>query len=407
MYSINDDVLDREDPTFQDQLAYAYQSKESPYCLCQSDPVPMYIAKAGDNYLLKRLPNSGKGHAPDCDHYEIPSELSGRAVLTNSAISEDSATGITNLKLGFSLSKRSATNSSSSTTSTADTHNHVVKSPQSKLSLRAFLDCLFEDAALNKWSPKMDGKRNWFIIRKYLTEAILDKTVRNNPINIFIPEPFRLENKDALATVSRRFFNSLKKDNGKMPIGIVIAEFKSLEKSSYNFKLLLKHLPESPIYVSEAAHKQICKKFDRELALIDEGQNAICICTVYLSASGNPQLDSISMMAVHKETWLPFEDIDELQVIERLVREKRHFIKTLRYNLKPQNVIASALLTDTENPTAVFLSPIGTTEDHRNEIQAVIERSGLDHYIWDFDSTEPIHLPPKHYSKPSSVEEVA
>jgi Protein of unknown function (DUF1173) len=43
-----------------------------------------------------------------------------------------------------------------------------VKTDGNKLSLRGTLHYLWEQAGFNKWSPGMAGKRNWFVIRKYL-----------------------------------------------------------------------------------------------------------------------------------------------------------------------------------------------------------------------------------------------
>jgi len=46
----------------------------------------MYIAKVGNRYIVKRMPDTGQLHSPDCDSYEPPAELSGLGEVLGSAI---------------------------------------------------------------------------------------------------------------------------------------------------------------------------------------------------------------------------------------------------------------------------------------------------------------------------------
>jgi hypothetical protein len=67
----------------------------------------MYVARLGasDGYIVKRMPDTGSHHAPDCPSYEPPAEVSGLGQVLGSAITEDPATGETTLKLDFPMSK--------------------------------------------------------------------------------------------------------------------------------------------------------------------------------------------------------------------------------------------------------------------------------------------------------------
>ena len=104
-YLINNNSIDRKAPSFNQALTIAYKNKYRPLCLCKTPGTPMYIARNCEGYVLKRMPDSGSDHNENCESFEIPSELSGRGALENRAISVDQDTGITNLKLDFSLSK--------------------------------------------------------------------------------------------------------------------------------------------------------------------------------------------------------------------------------------------------------------------------------------------------------------
>ena len=70
--------------------------------------VEMYVARlAGSNggYIVKRMPDTGSLHAPDCPSYEPPAEFSGLGQVLRGAITEDPVTGETTLRLDFPLTK--------------------------------------------------------------------------------------------------------------------------------------------------------------------------------------------------------------------------------------------------------------------------------------------------------------
>lgn len=56
--------------------------------------------------------------------------------------------------------------------------------------------------------------------------------------------------------------------------------------------------------------------------------------------------------------WLPIEDSFERQLVERLVAQGRSFIKGLRYNLRRDQCVATATLTDMGHPgPLLFIAP--------------------------------------------------
>lgn len=393
-YAIGEQVLERTDPQFSSALASAYHSKNRPLCLCTSPGIKMYIARSNENnYIIKRMPGSGQTHHPDCDSFEIPAELSGRGEVENKAISEDQETGLTNLKLDFSLSKMTI-NRSIAKGETTD--KIAVKADPTKLSIRSLLHFLYEDAGLNRWTPKMEGKRSWYIVRKYLLEAAQNKLARNHPLteSLLIPEQFQVEHKDEIIARRRQILSKLKKHGSKQPMGILVGEVKAIEDARFGYKLIVKHMPDTPVYMGEDVYKRINKAFAAELAFFQENESIhlLVISTILLSASGSPQVDTISFMLVDRN-WLPFESIEELELLERLCSNRRTFIKGLRYNLGASDVIASVLLTDTEDkPTAVYLVPAGVTESYYEELDAVIAHSELDSKTIDINNEDSLNI---------------
>lgn len=100
----------------------------------------MYVAKVGQQYIVKRMPNTGKLHHMHCDSYEPPEELSGFGQVDGTAIQEDTQTGETTLKFNFSLTKAAGKKAPKPSETPADT----VKTDGTKLTLTSTLHYLWE-----------------------------------------------------------------------------------------------------------------------------------------------------------------------------------------------------------------------------------------------------------------------
>lgn len=73
--------------------------------------------------------------------------------------------------------------------------------------------------------------------------------------------------------------------------------------------------------------------------------------------------------------WLPIEDSFEKQLVEMLVRDGRSFVKGLRDNMPPGQLLASAILTDAgDSPQGLFIAPRVDDES----VRAVTDFAGTD-----------------------------
>lgn len=416
-YQFKDALIDKNSEDLHIHLQRSYKAKFRPLCMCKSSGVPMYIANHANAFIIKRMPNTGQKHHPDCDSFELPPELTGRAGLQDSAIAEDQSTGLTNLKFEFSLSKMGG---SRAAPVKSDEKKTEVEADPSKLTLLSLLHCLYDDAGFNRWSPKMMAKRKWSVIQKHLIKAAQSKVVRGNPLSdiLIIPETFTMECKDILASQHRKFLSKLKPKGKASPLGICIGEVKAFDEARFSHKLVLKHMADMPLYFDDEMNKKIHKTFSKEIAMHQENESIhlIAIATFMVSASGNPTIDTLSFMMVDAN-WLPFENLEELDVINKAVSENRYFIKGLRYNLKPSKVIASFLFSDTgEDPTTFYVVPAGAGESYYEDLEAVIEQSDFKSSVYDVNKDDCIILPletdqqprarPQHAIKsPSNLEE--
>jgi Protein of unknown function (DUF1173) len=382
-YSIEGNNFSADDSKLQGVLASAYNRHIRPLCLCKTPALEMYIAKVNGVYIIKRMPNTGYQHDPDCGSYDIPAELSGLGQFLGSAIKENIDEGLTILKFDFALSK----GVSKAIPSGNNQEKTSVKTDTKKLSLRATLHYLWEQAGFNKWSPAMAGKRNWFVIRKYLYEAAKDKTAKNVALDslMYIPEAFDLDHKQEIITRRIATLSHLYEDNKSQQFMLIIGEVKDITSARFGYKMVIKHLPDFPIMLNHDIYHRLCKRFEIELELwsANESGHLIVMGTFGINASGIPTFEEITLMMV-AENWIPYDNADELRLITELAQANQRFIKCLRYNLPSTVPTASVLLTDKDKTaTTLFICPASAVESYINDLNTLIENSEIKTWLWD------------------------
>jgi hypothetical protein len=383
-YQINGKIVAADHAEFSTLLEQSHSSKTRPICMCLKQGIPMYITRIGDAYYVKRMPNTGDQHSSLCDSYQPPLELSGLGEVVGTAINENLDEGTTTIKLDFALNKSpgrlAPVPSGVETTS--------VKTDGNKLTIRAMLHYLYEQAGFNTWSPPMEGKRNWFIIRKYLLQSALDKTTKgaNLSESLFIPEVFYLDKKAEIARRRNIAINDIAvPKKGIRKLMILIGEVKEIVPSRYGHKIQIKHLPDFPFMVNEDLHKKLTKKFQPELDLWDtlDKTHLLAIATFGINLGGTAAIEEIAIMNVN-QNWIPFESIHEYELLEVLQEKERRFTKGLRYNMPKNKPIATAALSDTsDTATAIYIIPPGAEDDYIYEINVLASDSNLNSMVWD------------------------
>jgi hypothetical protein len=359
-------------PEFAEAIAAAHAAHQRPRCLCLTEGVEMYIARlAGTNegYIVKRMPDTGSHHAPDCPSYEPPPEVAGLGQVLGSAITEDPATGETTLKLDFPMSKIAGR----STMPPANGDSDSVASSGTKLSLRGLLHYLWDQAELTRWQPGFAGKRSWGTVRKHLLQAAENKIARGDSLRsrLYIPEVFSVDQRDAI--VSRRmaqWSQAAAVPGKRQHLMLLIGEVKEIVPARYGFKAVIKHVPDQGFALDEPLYRRLGRRFEPELALwgAAEDIHMVMIATFSVSAAGVPTIAELSLMPATPQ-WLPVENAFEKQLIERLVGEARSFVKGLRYNLPPGRALAIATLTDCEGVAPLLVIVPAGVENTSSYVQ--------------------------------------
>ena len=329
----------------------------------------MYVARlAGSDggYIVKRMPDTGSHHAPDCASYEPPADVSGLGQVLGSAITEDPATGETTLKLDFAMSKIAGR----STVPTAGGDSDSVASSGTKLPLRGLLHYLWDQAELTRWQPGFAGKRSWGTVRKYVLQAAENKIARGDSLRsrLFIPEVFTVDQREAINARRMSHWSQAMTSPGKpQHLMLLIAEVKEVVPARYGFKAVVKHVPDQAFALDEQLYRRLGRRFEPALALWGAADDIhmVMIATFSVAAAGIPTIVELSLMPVTRQ-WLPVEDVFEKQLVEKLVGDGRSFIKGLRYNLGAASALACATLTDCEGSAPLlFIVPAGVEDDGR------------------------------------------
>lgn len=339
------------DSTFAEAVARAYASRRRPRCLCRPGGVEMYVARLCDGYVVKRMPDTGSNHAPDCPSFEPPAELSGLAHSLGSAITEDPTTGEASLRLDFPLSKA---RKSAPPLQRAETDGGSATAGTRRLSLRGLLHYLWDQADLTQWKPSFAGKRSWAAVRQRLLRAAEQKVTGSGPLlaRLYVPESFAVDQIDAINFRRReRWAAAEARPGGAQPLLLLIAEAKGIVPTHRGYKAVIKHVPDLGFAIEDSLYRAMGRTFGRELEVWCGAHDVLMVigATFWLTAGGVPRISSLCLMPVTRQ-WLPVETILEQQLVERLVREQRAFRKLLRYDLGHSAKLASAVITDVGPP---------------------------------------------------------
>jgi hypothetical protein len=348
---------------FADAIADAHAAHQRPRCLCLAEGVEMYVARLGEGYIVKRMPDTGSHHAPDCASYEPPAEFSGLGQVLGSAITEDPATGQTVLKLDFPLTKMPGRSTIPPTGGEGDS----VSSTGTKLSLRGLLHYLWEQAELTRWYPGFCGKRTWATVRRHLLQAAEHKLARGDALRarLYVPELFSIDERDVInARRLAQWQSAVPAPGTAQQLMLLICEAKEILPARYGFKVIVKHMPDQAFAIDEQIYRRLGRRFEAELALwgASDDIHMVMIATFGVSSAGVPAIHELSLMPVTRQ-WLPVEDGFEKQLLDKLVGEGRAFVKGLHYNLRRGDRIASVALIDCDGSAPMlFILPAGPDE---------------------------------------------
>jgi hypothetical protein len=382
-YRVLDRSITPSDPDFNAVLAQAHAGHARAVCLCRSDrELNLYVTRRRTGFVLARWPGSGQFHGLECEHYDAPDNLTGLGQVRDNAICDDPETGDVHLKLAFPLKRGAARAAPAAITNDKPALNHSGH----KLSMRGLLHVLWDRAQLTHWYPRMAGKRNWWIVRRELLGAVENCWAKGATLGprIFVPEAFRLD--DLTGIVARRHATLTPARTSPDTLMIVIGEVKTIGPSRYGEAIGLRHLADWPLYMDGDTAKRFHRRFMAEEDLwrssTEDDGHLILAASFSLRRSGAAEMFDIALMPVTRE-WLPYENLEERELLRVAVTGGRRFVKGLRVELEAAQPIASITLTDTAPlAVAVQLARPNDADDRLNTQGAFLATKGVDHCAW-------------------------
>jgi hypothetical protein len=374
-------IESRSSPDAREVLAAAHADRIRPLCLCTGAGVPMYVARVGvDRFIVKRMPDTGITHAVACPSYLPPESLSGLGQVLGAAILVQGETGVTVLRLGFRMA--TTDRNAPGPGGASDGGGDSVTADGERLSLRAVLHYLWQEADLATWSPGMAGKRNWRVVSWHLRQAAQGKFTKGKPLmsRLYIPEPFQADRKAELTARRIAAWAPARTKPRTTQLMILIGELKALESARFGHKLVIKHMPDTPLILHDDLHRRFLKRFTDEIEMwqADEQGHLIVIATFSVGRAGLASVQELSV-AMTDEHWLPYESEADKLLLDSAISARRRFTKSLRYNLGADRPMPSLVFTDTEVPTAAYLL---ASNDAREVIEESQASRGADTWVW-------------------------
>ena len=355
-YRLAGQLVDPTTRAGQAALEAAHRGHTRPRCFCVAEEVPMYIAHVGGRFIVKRMPGSGPVHAVTCASH-APAGLPHPEGLPGGAAWFDPQTGRTCLRLGFGLcvGDRGGAGGPQRAAGVAD-----VPGAPARLGLRALLDYLWDESDLVSWSPGMAGRRGWPVISWRLRQVAAGTQVAGHCLvdRLYLPEPFRLDRKAAIAARRAAAWRAATTSPGAArQLMLIIAEVKAIGPARYGHKLTLKHLPDAPLFLDEDLHRWASDRFAREIDMwhAHERGHLVVIATVAVGRGGSATARELALMPT-TQWWHPYDNPCARLLLDAAVAQRRRFRVAVRGARTAATAPPVLVLTDTHPSTPLFLS---------------------------------------------------
>ena len=377
---IGSERYDSNDPTLQTVLAAAHGEGERANCLCTDATPELYIAHINGGFCLKRMPGTGQTHDAECPHYEINAVLSGRGAFEASAIVNDPVTNLTTVKLGFSMSHKVGAGNplkevGDDMPPPAAPGDFVAKASAPRLTLRGLMDLLYEEARLSRFYPKMAGKRFWGIVSRELKGAaqLLRTPKQSLSKTFFIPNYAKVGEFAANNQAALSFIDGLKPSRGVVPDGFVFAQVHSIDTNFNNPRIILRYCNET-VTVPARSYERFALLNEAGLEALRSGNGHFMILArVHREGTA---LISNQIVGMHvDENWIPVPDnVPESRLIDDLNAQGRAYQVVLRYGAPAEQVLATAILLDSDTPKPIFVAPLDEADDEGDESEMGTEQ---------------------------------
>lgn len=333
---------------WQSVLAKMYSAHERASCTCSGQAAPMYVTRRGALFYLARIPGSGIKHHPACPSFDMDD---------NEAVTTE-ADGRLRLTADFPLHSQGKS-APANGSPVAEIPSSAQKSDRSNLD--QLLRVIWRKSELNRWYPRMKGKRSWFVVRRCALEAAEEISIGSLPLEgmLFVPAVFdrdnaRTQHETNLQTLSHLCPNSGSRKQYALLLGMV----KVLTRAKYDYQVQIRHLPDMQFYMRESLAAKLGQKYPFEIAEIfapTDSARCIALLLIERSDQGNFNIVDIGLMKTNRD-FIPVENVFEEDLINHLIEDGRAFLRAER-TTESNGRRPTAYLTDTgATPSHLIIS---------------------------------------------------
>jgi hypothetical protein len=391
-YLIDNQTFLASDPKLQEALASIYGTSIRPRCLCVNVGVEMYVSKFR-HFVVKRMPETGSKHYPSCPSYEPPASESGLGYLIGEAVIEK-APDLLEVRLDFPLARFDGRSPERG----EPVESGSVSGRGKRLGIRGLLHLLWDRAGFNRWYPRMENKRSWWVVRKHLMEAASEAEVQGRKLSerLFIPEPFKAEQAELIARRRAEALEAIAPAPGdfKHKLMLVIGELKEFTEAKFGYRLVLKHMADCPLWLNADAAARMRRHFEASLYAwqTQAPVRLVVACTIRGTEQQNYQVDTATVMMT-TINWVPIDNLFEKTVADALTKEGRRFRKQLRYDAPASAAFPNFFLLDVGGePVALDILHPNVDRTQRNAKEEAIASRPLGSWVWRTETS--LSLPP-------------
>ena len=398
-YFINVDETNKnpfKNPSMQGILRKLHNFGKVGYCMCSKERPKIAIKEYHTHYGLARYPNTAHLHRKDCFYYEINETLSGRASY-NRAISDSS------VRINIGLNVKSKNKLSEETTVTKVSGR--TRSIRGSLRLQGLLHHIWEEQGLNIWSKNFKGKRTLKnVVNRILNypflwggsrSLIMDRTIVMFP---YMAEDHLQHNQAVVRDKMKRVlvlghYNGYNCKEGSGRIRIKMNAFQG------NSKKDIQYVNDYLLYADHNLFADFAERFPTANKIFKEKTGGIIMMmSGYIgSQNSNGQhyinITDYTVMPIYGYAYnIPVDSSHELRIAEKLITEKRSFIKPLRYD-DEEMVLPDFILTDTRCNTPMEVWGLNTPEYiARKHEKRLIYNEGYEQW-WEWNAIDQEDIP--------------
>lgn len=347
-------------------------------CCCYGKGTKQLMVRylsGSDTYTLAKYPSSGSEHSLDCKFHSLDETQSGMQGYESGVVREKD--GIMHIKLSIGMTKIDKVPQDKVTPLRLA---HRAGNGQSKMSLVGLLHLLWSEGELNKWYPKMAGKRKGSIVSNQILKAAGNIKVGRLSINDVILVRTDNDAKNILLSNEKNVEASFE-SNKRLIIVTTLARYNE-EKYSLSTpeSLPINNFGGMPrAMIDSDSWSKLVNSFPIEIAGWKKGKQVVAIALVDTPTKNNKYISSkvlqMGLMMV-TDNWIPIDSAYEGEVADKLTKEDRAYIKPLRYDAAESEVFPDFCLFDTNSTEAVPMEVFGL----KNELYLLRKAEKIEFY---------------------------